>query len=86
VRGPRGYDAAKRIVGCKRVALVDADGNWLAISVVPASVQDRDTLPALDEGQPHWPSLRAAVYDVAFTAERCAAWSNEHGMGHRDQA
>jgi transposase len=68
VRGPRGYDAGKRIVGRKRVALVDADGNWLAISVVPASVQDRDTLPALDDG--------------AFTAERCEAWSNEHGMRH----
>jgi transposase len=69
-------------VGRKRVALVDADGNWLAISVVPASVQDRDTLPALDDRQAHWPSLREALYDGAFTAERCEAWSNEHGMRH----
>src|SRR4051812_41685449 len=43
VRGPRGYDAAKKVLGRKRVALVDADGNWLAVAVVPASVQDRDT-------------------------------------------
>src|SRR3954453_18437569 len=41
VGGPRGYDAAKGVVGRKRVALVDAEGPWLAIAVVPASVQDR---------------------------------------------
>ena len=28
VRGPRGYDAAKKVLGRKRVALVDADGAW----------------------------------------------------------
>jgi putative transposase len=82
VRGPRGYDAGKQVLGRKRVALVDADGNWLAISVVPASVQDRDTLPALDAGQAHWPSLREAIYDRAFIAERCEAWSHQHGMRH----
>jgi hypothetical protein len=37
------------------VALVDADGTWLAIAVVPASVQDRDTLDALDPGKAAWP-------------------------------
>ena len=30
-----------------------------------------------------WPSLRKAVYDGAFTAERCRTWSNLHGMRHR---
>ena len=44
VRGPRGYDANKKVLGRKRVALVDAEGTWLAVAVVPASVQDRDTL------------------------------------------
>jgi transposase len=83
VRGPRGYDAGKKIWGRKRVALVDADGHWLAVAVVPASVQDRDTLPALDGGKARWPSLREAVYDGAFAAERCRAWSNLHGMRHR---
>jgi putative transposase len=82
VRGPRGYDAGKGVWGRKRVALVDAAGHWLAIAVVPASVQDRDTLPALDRGKAAWPSLRAAVYDGAFTAERCREWSNLHGMRH----
>ena len=83
VRGPRGYDAAKKVLGRKRVALVDADGNWLAVAVVPASVQDRDALPALDAGKAEWPSLCEAIFDGAFTAERCREWSNRHGMRHR---
>jgi transposase len=83
VRGPRGYAAAKGVVGRKRVALVDAEGHWLAVAVVPASVQDRDALEALDEGKARWPSLREGVCDGAFAAERCRAWSNVHGMRHR---
>jgi putative transposase len=38
VCGSRGFDAAKRIAGRKRAAMVDADGNWLAVSVAPASL------------------------------------------------
>ena len=76
VRGPRGYDAAKGVVGRKRVALVDAEGHWLAVAVVPASVQDRDTLEALDAGKARWPTLREGIYDGAFAAERCREWSN----------
>lgn len=83
VRGPRGYDAAKKVLGRKRVALVDADGAWLAVAVVPGSVQERDTLPALDAGKAAWPSLREAVFDGAFAAERCEAWCNHHGMRRR---
>ncbi|WP_187278186.1 IS5 family transposase [Methylobacterium sp. WL7] len=83
VRGPRGYDAAKKVVGRKRVALVDAEGHGLAFAVVPANVQDRDTLPALDAGKEHWPSLRLAILDGAFTAERCQAWCNIRGIHHR---
>ena len=83
VRGLRGYDAGKKVLGRKRVALVDAQGNWLAVAVVPASVQDRDTLVALDAGKAAWPSLREAILDGAFTAARCQEWSNLHGMRHR---
>jgi transposase len=83
VRGPRGYDAAKGVVGRKRVALVDAEGHWLAVAVVPASVQDRDALEVLDTGKACWPTLREGVYDGAVAAERCRAWSNLHGMRHR---
>src|SRR3954462_13917301 len=83
VRGPRGYDAAKGVLGRERVALVDAEGHRLAVAVVPASVQDRDAPEALDEGKARWPGLREAVYDGAFAAERCREWSNLHGMRHR---
>jgi len=82
VRGPRGYEPTKLMVGRKRVALVDADGAWLAINPVPASVQERDTLPALDVGSTHWPSLRLAIFDGGFTADRCREWANFHGMRH----
>src|SRR3712207_9530831 len=51
VRGPRGFDAAKKVLGRKRVALVDADGTWLAVAVVPANRQDRDCLEALTSGK-----------------------------------
>jgi putative transposase len=83
VRGPRGYDAGKKVLGRKRVALVDAEGHPLAVAVVAASVQDRDTLPALDQGKACWPSLREAIYDNAFAADRCREWANFHGMRHR---
>lgn len=83
VRGPRGYDAAKKVLGRKRVALVDADGAWLAVAVVPGNVQDRDCLSALTEGKQAWPSLREAVLDGAFAAERCETWCNHHGMRRR---
>jgi transposase len=83
VRGPREDDAGKKVWGRKRVALVDAAGHLLAVAVVPASVQDRDVLPALDRGKAMSPSLREAIYDSAFTAERCRRWSNLQGMRHR---
>jgi putative transposase len=83
VRGPRGYDAAKGVVGRERVALADAEGRWLAVAVVPACVRDRDTPEALDEGEARWPTSREGVYDGAFAAERCRERSNRHGMRHR---
>jgi putative transposase len=83
VRGPRGYDAAKGVVGRKRVALVDADGHVLALAAVPASVRDRDALETPDASKARRPSLREGVYDRALAAERCREWSNRHGMRHR---
>ena len=55
----------------------------LAVAVVPANVQDRDCLQALTAGKEAWPSLRVAVLDGAFTAERCRDWCHLHGMRHR---
>lgn len=55
------------------MALVDAEGHVLARAFVPAKVQDRDTLPTLDDGKKKWPGLRRALLDGAFTAESCRA-------------
>lgn len=48
-----------------------------------AKAGNRDALPALVHGKAMWPSLREAIDDGAFTAERCRTWSNWHGMRHR---
>ena len=55
----------------------------LAVAVVPANMQDRDCLDALTSGKQAWPSLREAVLDGAFVAERCQVWCNLHGMRRR---
>ena len=73
----------RKCSGASASALVDADGTWLAVAVVPANVQDRDRLDALTPGKQAWPSLREAVLDGAFVAERCEAWRNLHGMRRR---
>ena len=39
-------------------------------------------MPALDTGKVALPSLRVAILDGAFTAERCREWSDLHGMHH----
>jgi putative transposase len=40
--GPQGYDKGKKVKGRKRHLLVDTMGLILAVSVLPADVQDRD--------------------------------------------
>ena len=41
-RGPRGYDAGKKVKGRKRHIVVDTLGLPLAVAVHPADIQDRD--------------------------------------------
>lgn len=53
------------------------------LAVVPANVQDCDTLSALNEGKPFWPSLRLGLFDSVFRAKRCEEWCNIHGMRRR---
>ena len=42
--GPRGWDAAKRLKGCKRQGAVDTDGLLLGVLVHAADIQDADSL------------------------------------------
>ncbi|MFL5283024.1 MAG: hypothetical protein ACJ8AW_19030 [Rhodopila sp.] len=39
-----------------------ANGVWLAVNTVPISVQESDTLPALDVGSTQWPSLHSETF------------------------
>ncbi len=41
-KGPRGYDAGKKVKGRKRHIVVDTQGLLLAVAVHPADMQDRD--------------------------------------------
>src|SRR5260370_16072527 len=41
-RGPRGYDAGKKVTGRKRHIVVDTMGMLLAVVVHAANIQDRD--------------------------------------------
>jgi putative transposase len=79
-RGPRGYDAHKKVEGRKRVLMVDVGGDPLGVRVVPADVQDRDALAALAPDLAAHPSLRLAWMDLGFAAERCGEFLARHGI------
>ena len=51
--GPRGFDEGKKVHGRKRCLLVDVLGLLLAMLVLPADVQDRDTA-TLVAGSSEW--------------------------------
>jgi transposase len=71
--GPHGYDAAKKINGRKRHALVDTDGRALELQVHPASVQDRDgALPVLQAAHARLPSIQKVFADSVYAGERVA--------------
>jgi transposase len=71
--GPRGYDAAKKIKGRKRHALVDTDGRALELQVQPASVQDRDGAPSvLKASQARFPFVQKAFADSVYAGKKVA--------------
>ena len=71
--GPRGYDAAKKIKGRKRHALVDTDGRALEVQVQPASVQDRDGAPSvLKASRGRFPFIEKAFADGAYAGNTVA--------------
>ncbi len=81
-RGPRGYDAHKKIKGRKRVLLVDTQGDPLGVRVVSADVQDRDALHALAPDLDAHPSLLLVWLDRAFAGADPAAFLGAHGIAH----
>jgi transposase len=79
-RGPRGYDAGKKIKGRKRVLMVDVEGDPLGIRVVPADVHEHRALRALAPDLAAHPTLRLAWLDRGFAGEEPEAFLNRHGI------
>ncbi|MCW5796791.1 MAG: IS5 family transposase, partial [Nitrospira sp.] len=84
-RGPRGYDAGKKIKGRKRHILVDTLGLVLEVRVHSASVQDRDGARIVLEplAKKHW-RLKKIWADQAYCGELIEWVKNlRQGRGHR---
>src|SRR3954447_15731396 len=79
-RGPRGYDAHKKVKGRKRVLMVDVEGDPLGVRVVPADVHEHRALPALAPDLAVHPTLRLAWLDRGFAGEEPEAFLNGHGI------
>jgi transposase len=69
----KSYDAAKKILGRKRHAMVDTDGRPLGLLIHPADVQDRDgAVPLLKASRGRHPFVAKAFADSAYNSERVA--------------
>ena len=79
-RGPRGYDAHKKVKGRKRVLMIDIEGDPLGVRVVPADTQDRDALAALAPDLAAHASLLLVWLDRGFAGERCGELPARHGI------
>lgn len=73
VPGRRGFDAAKRIVGRQRHALVDTDGRLLPAAVSPADLHDsHGGIALLRTSRRPWPFLARCWADGTFAGPRVA--------------
>jgi transposase len=68
-RGPRGYDANKKVKGRKRVPMIDTRGDPLGVRVVSADVQDREALHALAPDLEAHAALLLAWLDRGFAGD-----------------
>jgi transposase len=79
-RGPRGYDAAKKVKGRKRVLMIDTQGDPLGARVVPADIQDRDALGSLAPDLVVHASLLLVWLDRGFAGDEPCAFLQRHGI------
>ena len=79
-RGPRGYDAHKKIKGSKRVLMIDTQGDPLGLRVVSADVQDGDARHALAPDLELHASLLLVWLDRGFAGDDPAAFLRAHGI------
>ena len=71
--GPSGFDAAKKVKGRKRNALVDTDGRALVLQVGSASIQDRDgAVPLLAKSRNRFPFIERVFADSAYAGQQLA--------------
>src|SRR5215210_5313 len=70
---PVGFDAAKKVKGRKRHAVVDTLGLMLGCAVLPGNVQDRDgCLGVLKEVRRLFPFLERVIADGAYQGQETA--------------
>ena len=79
-RGPRGYDAGKKVKGRKRVLLVDTEGNPLGLRVVPADVHEHRALRALAPDLAVQPTLLLIWLDRGFAGADPTAFLTGYGV------
>ena len=79
-RGPRGYDARKKVKGRKRVLMTDRQGDPLGARVVAAGTQDRDALESLAPDLAAHASLLLVWLDRGFAGEGPRAFLQRHGI------
>ena len=79
-RGPRGYDAGKKVKGRKRVLLVDTEGDPLGLRVVPADAHEHRALRALAPDLAGLPTLLLIWLDRGFAGADPEAFLNGYGV------
>jgi putative transposase len=83
--GPRGFDAAKRVMGRKRHIVTDTGGSLLAVLVHTANVQDNHgAVPLLKSIGRSFPKLRHIFADRVYRGDKllnaiseCGKWTIE---------
>ena len=80
-RGPRGYDANKKVKGRKRVLMIDTQGDPLGVRVVSADVQDRDAVHALAPDLDAHASLLLVWLDRGFAGDDSVNFLRGYGIG-----
>jgi putative transposase len=79
--GNTGFDAGKKVKGRKRNLVVDTLGLLLAITITPASVQDRDAADSVVAlACKKLPSLKKVYADGAYAGSRAFAIEDKHGI------
>jgi transposase len=63
----RGYDAGKKLVGCKRHIALDANGRLLMVNLTPADIANSTAaLAFLEALKKRWPRLKHLFADGAY--------------------